>query len=75
MHPAGAGLDSGGAEVPGGREPDLLRRSGPVGLAAVPDVLLWNEYIVTILNMLLNFTTEFLYQRFVVYGKSIDSAK
>ena len=39
------------------------------------DVLLWNEYIVTILNMLLNFTTEFLYQRFVVYGKSIDSAK
>ena len=39
------------------------------------DVLLWNEYIVTILNMLLNFSTEFLYQRFVVFGKSIDSAK
>ena len=39
------------------------------------DVLLWNEYIVTILNMLLNFTTEFLYQRFVVFGKSVDSAK
>ena len=39
------------------------------------EVLLWNEYIVTILNMLLNFSTEFLYQRFVVFGKSIDSAK
>ena len=37
--------------------------------------LLWNEYLVTILNMLLNFTTEFLYQRFFVFGKSIDSAK
>ena len=37
--------------------------------------LLWNEYLVTVLNMLLNFTTEFLYQRFFVFGKSIDSAK
>ncbi len=34
----------------------------------------WNEYLVTILNMLLNFVTEFLFQRFVVYGKSVDSA-
>ncbi len=37
------------------------------------ETLLWNEYVVTILNMLLNFITEFLYQRFVVFGKSIDS--
>lgn len=37
--------------------------------------LLWNEYLVTILNMLLNFTTEFLYQRFFVFGNSLDSAK
>lgn len=37
--------------------------------------LLWNEYLVTVLNMLLNFTTEFLYQRFFVFGKSIDTAK
>ena len=36
--------------------------------------LLWNEYLVTVLNMLLNFSTEFLYQRFVVFGKSIDTA-
>lgn len=35
--------------------------------------LWWNEYLVTIINLLLNFFTEFLYQRFVVYGKSVDS--
>lgn len=35
--------------------------------------LWWNEYVVTILNLLLNFVTEFLFQRFVVYGKSVDS--
>ena len=34
----------------------------------------WNEYLVTGINMLLNFGTEFLYQRFFVFGKSIDSA-
>lgn len=34
----------------------------------------WNEYLVTALNMILNFVTEFLYQRFFVFGKSIDSA-
>ncbi|MBQ9647878.1 MAG: GtrA family protein [Oscillospiraceae bacterium] len=33
----------------------------------------WNEYIATILNMLLNFVTEFLYQRFFVFGKNIDT--
>ncbi len=38
------------------------------------DTLWWNEYFATILNMLLNFVTEFLYQRYYVFGKSIDSA-
>ncbi len=33
----------------------------------------WNEYLVTIINMLLNFTTEFLYQRCVVYKGKVDS--
>ena len=33
----------------------------------------WNEYVATILNMLLNFVTEYLYQRFFVFGKSIDT--
>ena len=36
--------------------------------------LWWNEYIATILNMVLNFVTEFLYQRYVVYGRSVDTA-
>ena len=35
----------------------------------------WNEYLATGANMLLNFVTEFLYQRFYVFGKSIDSRK
>ena len=38
------------------------------------DNLGWNEYLVTALNMALNFVTEFLYQRFFVFGKSIDTA-
>ncbi len=33
----------------------------------------WNEYLVTTVNMLLNFVTEFLYQRFFVFGKTIDT--
>lgn len=39
------------------------------------ETLMWNEYIVTILNMLVNFITEFLYQRYFVFGKSIDTSK
>lgn len=35
----------------------------------------WNEYLVLILSMLVNFVTEFLFDRFVVFGKSIDTAK
>ncbi len=35
----------------------------------------WNEYVATGINMLLNFVTEFLYQRFYVFGKSLDSRK
>ena len=34
----------------------------------------WNEYVVLVISMLLNFTTEFLYDRFVVFGGSIDTA-
>ena len=37
------------------------------------DVCLWNEYLVTAINMLINFVTEFLYQRFVVFHNSIDT--
>ena len=38
------------------------------------DSLGWNEYLVTGINMLLNFSTEYFWQRFVVFGKSIDTA-
>ncbi|MBQ6552760.1 MAG: GtrA family protein [Clostridia bacterium] len=34
----------------------------------------WNEYLVTVINMFINLVTEFLFQRFFVFGKSIDSA-
>lgn len=34
----------------------------------------WNEYLVLVLTMLVNFSTEFLYQRFVVFRKTLDTA-
>lgn len=37
--------------------------------------LQWNEYLVTIINMLLNLSLEYLYQRFVVYRNRIDNRK
>lgn len=36
---------------------------------------MWNEYVVLILTMLTNFVTEYLYDRFIVFGKSIDTRK
>lgn len=37
------------------------------------DTLHWNEYLVTAINMVLNFGTEYLFQRLVVFRNSIDS--
>ena len=37
--------------------------------------MLWDEYLVTGINMVLNFTTEFLFQRFGVYRNEIDTKK
>ncbi len=37
------------------------------------DALLWNEYLVTGLNMIANFVLEFLYDRFYVFRDSIDT--
>ena len=34
----------------------------------------WNGYLVTGINMALNLVTEYYFQRFVVYGKSVDTA-
>jgi len=39
------------------------------------ETLMWNEYLVTAINMLLNLSTEYLFQRYVVYGKNVDSAQ
>lgn len=35
----------------------------------------WNEYLVLGGTMLINFVTEYLYDRYIVFGKSIDTAK
>lgn len=37
------------------------------------ETLLWNEYLVTAINMILNFATEFLFDRYVVFRDSIDT--
>ena len=37
--------------------------------------LQWNEYIVTIMNMLLNVSLEYLYDRFFVFRNSLDTNK
>ena len=33
----------------------------------------WNDFLVEILTMALNFVTEYIYDRFVVFGASIDT--
>ena len=35
--------------------------------------LLWNEYLVTGINMVLNLVTEYLFQRYFVFGKTMDT--
>ena len=37
------------------------------------ETLGWNEYIVTIINMLANFVLEYLYDRFFVFKNSLDT--
>lgn len=34
--------------------------------------LMWNEYLVTFINMFLNLVTEYLFQRYVVFRNKID---
>lgn len=36
--------------------------------------LMWNEYLVTGINMLLNLLTEYFFDRFVVFGGTIDTS-
>lgn len=35
----------------------------------------WNEYLVVVLTMVINFVTEYIYDRFIVFGNSIDTAQ
>ena len=37
--------------------------------------IMWNEYLVLGLTMVVNFVTEYLFDRFLVFGNSIDTAK
>ena len=46
-----------------------------IGGNYLAETLGWNDYLVTALNMVLNLVTEFLYQRFVVYRNSVDTAE
>jgi len=43
--------------------------------AALTGTAGWNEYLVLALTMVVNFVTEYLYQRFFVFGSSIDTAQ
>ena len=43
--------------------------------AVLTETCHWNEYLVLAMTMVVNFVSEYLYQRFVVFGKSIDTAK
>ena len=46
-----------------------------IGGNYLAETLMWNHYIVELLSMLLNFITEFLFTRFLVYGKQVDNDK
>ena len=43
--------------------------------AVLTEQYFWNEYLVLALTMIVNFVTEYLFQRLVVFAGSIDSAK
>ena len=37
--------------------------------------IMWNEYVVLAITMIVNFVTEYLFDRYFVFGKTIDTAK
>lgn len=41
--------------------------------AYLADTLGWNDFIVTAINMAANFVLEYLYDRFFVFGKALDT--
>lgn len=44
-----------------------------IGGNYLTETLGWNEYIVLAISMILNFVTEFLFTRFVVYRNQVDN--
>lgn len=44
-----------------------------IGGNYLAETLKWNGTIVTLINMIINFITEYLYDRFIVFGNSIDT--
>ena len=44
-----------------------------IGGSYLVETLGWNDYLVTAFNMLLNFVTEYLYDRFIVFGKDMNT--
>ncbi len=43
--------------------------------ALTGDVVAWNEYLVLAMTMVINFISEYIFDRFVVFGDSLDTAK
>ncbi len=43
--------------------------------AVLTDKAHWNEYLVLAITMVINLVSEYLYDRIVVFGSSIDTAK
>ncbi len=39
------------------------------------EIVGWNEYLVLAMTMIINFVTEYIFDRFVVFGDSLDTAK
>ncbi len=44
-----------------------------IGGNLLVEKLHWNEYVVTIINMLCNFVLEYLYDKYIVFKDSIDT--
>lgn len=44
-----------------------------IGGNLLVEKLNWNEYVVTIINMLCNFILEYLYDKYIVFKDSIDT--
>ena len=46
-----------------------------IGGQYLAGILGWNETLVLLITMACNFVTEYLYDRFIVFGKSVDTNK